>query len=179
MPGEYRIGIPGSYQAENAAVALEVLDLINDTRIGPATEAGLRKAHLNARMQKVDGLPMVIDGTHTVSGARFLAKDIGNIYGKVVTVLGMLNDKDSEGIVEALAGVSDRFIITSPDSERALPADKLMNIAEGTGIPAEVSPSVPEAVGRALVISDGRTILVTGSFRMAEGAFRWLRTRSA
>lgn len=176
--GRYRIGIPGSYQCENMALAVEALSCLPVSgRILPYVAEGLADASLSGRMERVPGMPMVIDGTHTVAGMDVLCKDMERIYGKVAVVVGMLSDKDAAGIMERLAHVAETVIVTSPESERAMSADDLADIASGYFVDTVVMGKESDALDYAVKHS-GRTILVTGSFRMVEGAKRWLRTRS-
>ena len=123
-------------------------------------------------------MPMVIDGTHTVAGTEALCKDIEGIYGTVDAVVGMLSDKAADGIIEQLAHVAGSVIVTSPESDRAMSADELAGTASKHLTDVIVIPKESDALDYAMEHS-GRTILVTGSFRMVEGAKRWLRTRSA
>ncbi len=176
----YRIGIPGSYQCENMALAVEALRKLP---IADAVEdhirEGLREARLPGRMEKILQVPLVVDGTHTVAGMTALCRDIKELYDKVLVVTGMLSDKNIDGMMSLLSGISDGMIITAPDSERALPADELGKVASKYLDEVIVIGDERSALDYAMEIANVRTILVTGSFRMVEGAKRWLRTRSA
>ena len=175
----YRVGIPGTYQAENAPLAIEaVMHSSADVTI-EGIRRGLETVRLRARMERIPGTPFVIDGTHTDAGMEFLCRDMPSTYGEFVTVFGVLDDKDAEGMARMLSKVSARTIVTQPCSDRALPAERLMDIFRGIGAEAELVPDLRDAMEHAERVSGGRTILITGSFRMAEGAIRWLRTGSA
>ena len=177
---DYRIGIPGSYQSMNMPLAVEALlnssvsDIVKDH-----IEDGLMDVRLEARMEKVPGMPLVIDGTHTVAGIDVLCRDMISIYGRFVTVFGVLDDKDAEGMSGILAEASDTIIVTSPDSDRAMDASRLFSIVDRNRGNALLEDSVDSAIERAMDLAEGRTVLITGSFRMAEAAIRWLRTRYA
>ncbi len=175
----YRIGIPGSYQAENASAAVEaVMHCSVVSSVKDHIAEGLESARLYARMEKVPGLPVVIDGTHTVAGMEVLRRDVEALYGRTVTVFGVLGDKDADGLARLVSEVSDKMIVTAPASDRAMPARDLHGIV-GRYTDAEMVVPLEAALDRAVEISGGRTILITGSFRMAEGAIKWLRTRYA
>ena len=176
----YRIGIPGSYQAENMAAAIEaVLCLSVASEVKGHIAEGLQSARLYARMEKVPGMPMVIDGTHTVAGMKVLCRDMSELYGHFITVLGVLDDKDAENMAECLCNASDIIIVTQPVSDRAMDAERLYGTVRAYAPDAEMITDLDDAIGHAMDVSAGRTILITGSFRMAEGALRWLRTRYA
>jgi dihydrofolate synthase/folylpolyglutamate synthase len=176
----YRIGIPGSYQASNMPLAVEALlhssaaDIVRDH-----IRDGLRDVSLEARMEKVPGMPLVIDGTHTVAGMRVLCRDMKDIYGRFVTVFGVLDDKDADGMARLLSEASDAIVVTAPESDRAKDPGELHGIVSRYTDDTVLEPSVGDAFERAMGMAEGRTVLITGSFRMAEAAIRWLRTRYA
>ena len=172
----YRIGIPGSYQGCNAAVAVEAVRLLRDAdRIIQFIPIGLDSAYWPVRMEKIDGFPLIVDGTHTRKGAEYLAKDIPLIYGKVVLVTAMLEDKDLEGVAEILSGIATEVLVSAPDSPRAADPEALASHYRKHHSKVTVCGSIGEAVEQALK-KDGY-ILVTGSFRTAEECLRWLKAR--
>lgn len=176
----YRIGIPGSYQASNMPLAVEALLRSSAAdRVRDHIRDGLRDARLEARMEKVPGMPLVIDGTHTVAGMRVLCRDMRAVYGKFVTVFGVLDDKDADGMARLLSEASDAIVVTAPESDRAKDPGELHGIASRYADDTVLEPSVGDAFERAMGMAEGRTVLITGSFRMAEAAIRWLRTRYA
>ena len=175
----YEVGIPGSYQAINAAMAIEAISRLSLSKdVMPSLKEGLRKTVWRGRMEKVDGLPLIIDVTHTKNGMVALSKDILEIYGKVTVVFGILSDKDLVGISECIARMATQVFVTEPDSDRAM---RVSEVARVMGLRTDdviVSPSVEEAIDAALENMKGSAVLVTGSFRMAEGAMRWLKKKS-
>lgn len=174
--GTYRIGMPGSYQGCNAAIAVEAVRLLKDAeKIVQFIPIGLDSTRWPVRMEKIEGLPLVVDGTHTKKGAEYLAKDISDIYGKVVLVTAMLEDKDLEGVAEILSGIATEVLVSAPDSPRAAPSETLASCYRKHHPDVTVCGSVGKAVEQALK-KDG-PILVTGSFRTAEECLRWLRAR--
>ena len=176
----YRIGIPGSYQASNMPLAVEALLRSSAAdRVRDHIRDGLRDARLEARMEKVPGMPLVIDGTHTVAGMRVLCRDMKDIYGRFVTVFGVLDDKDADGMARLLSEASDAIVVTAPESDRAKDPGELHGIVSRYADDTVLEPSVGDAFERAMGMAEGRTVLITGSFRMAEAAIRWLRTRYA
>jgi dihydrofolate synthase/folylpolyglutamate synthase len=128
----------GDHQAQNAAVAIaavesflgsgtQVLDhdvlaegLAAVTSPGRRAGCGRRRRGWWARSPRS-------------AGARALAKAIDDYFqfGRVVAVLGVLADKDAAGIVRALSGTVQQFVVTSSDSDRAIDADALAAIAVG------------------------------------------------
>ena len=175
----YEVGIPGSYQAMNAAMAIEALSRVRLSKdLKPYIKDGLRNTVWPGRMQKIDGLPLIVDVTHTRNGMVALSKDILEIYGKVTVVFGILSDKDLVGISECVAKMAEQVIVTEPDSDRAMDVSEVSRVMGLRMDDVIVSDSVEDAIETALENMRGSAVLVTGSFRMAEGAMRWLKKRS-
>ena len=177
----FEVGLPGRFHARNAALAMEGVRLLPDyeERIALHVADGLATVAWPCRMQKLLADPVIVDVTHTVDGARCLRSDIEEIYGSVVLVIGMLNDKDADGVVSELAPMCSAIYVTQPDSPRALPCEDLAETVRRHGRVDGVFRTIGEAMEAAL---DGRgddNVLVTGSFRMAEGVLRWMAERSS
>ncbi len=174
--GTFRIGLPGSFQGRNAAQAIEAVLALKDAQsIRHFIPIGLDAAKWPARMEKLDDLPLILDVTHTAKGAEFLGKDIGSIYGKVILVTAMLNDKDLKGMAELLSPIATKVLVSAPDSPRAAPAEELAAHYRKYHDDVTVYDTVGDAVDAALKM--GGTVLVTGSFRTAEDCLRWLARR--
>ena len=121
-------------------------------------------------MQKLEGLPIVLDVTHTKAGSKVLADNISKIYGKVTVVFGVLSDKDIEGIVSNISRIASKIIVTTPVSERSADIRK---------VEKAVREHIDDAFDKAMEIRGEETVLITGSFIMAEDALKWLRRTSA
>ena len=174
----YRVGIPGTYQTVNAPMAIEALSLIGRDDVKDHISEGLERARWPGRMERIDGLPLIVDVTHTAAGMKALSRDVLALYGRTVTVFGLLDDKDISHIAGSVAEMSDRVIVVSPPSERAMPSERILSEVLAHTNEAETADTIPEAIERALTVAEGRTVVVTGSFVMAEGAYRWLESRS-
>lgn len=176
----FTVGIPGEYQSVNASMAIEaVRNLPEKDRFIGHTDEGLRRTRWPCRMQKLDGLPIILDVSHTKAGSRVLADNISKIYGKVTVVFGVLSDKDIEGIAVNLSEIAARIVVTTPVSERS--ADiKIVEEAVRKHIQdVTVIPSIDDAFDRAMEIRGEGMVLITGSFIMAEDALKWLKRTSA
>lgn len=167
------VSIPGRYEARNACLALEALRLLPDydSRIKPHVKEGMSSVKWPCRLERRGRY--LVDVTHTRAGSDGLVADVAEIYGKVVTVFGILKDKDAPDIAANIASVSSAIVVTQPEGPRARPAEDTWHIVKEVFPAAEMRPTVAEAVSRAEEIAgeDG-LILVTGSFRMAEAFLR-------
>jgi len=167
----YEIGIPGRCQAENAAVAIETL---KKTGIdGKHIKKGISEVRWPGRMEHIGHI--IVDVTHTSSGALALSEDIERMYGKTVLVIGMLNDKKIVEISETLSRIAFDIVVTQPDSERAFPASELETIMRGFSDNVHIAKDMGDAMEIAEKIRNGKRILVTGSLFMAGDLKKWLR----
>lgn len=176
----FTVGLPGRHQARNAALAIEGVRRLPDAgRIEPHVHDGLEGVCWPCRMQKLLADPIILDVTHTVDGAECLNLDVAEIYGEVVLVIGMLSDKDADGVARTIAPVCSRVYVTQPDSPRAMSAGELAEVFSRYRVVDGAYGSIPEAMEAALEGRGDGNVLVTGSMRMAEGVLRWMAARSS
>ena len=200
--GPTRVGLLGRHQAANVAVADATLDALEAAGIATvpreARQDGYAAARWPGRLEllTIDGRDVLLDGAHNPAGAASLADALDDLrpflrgggshdggagdvpragVAAMTLVVGVMADKDVEGIVAALARSvalrGARIICTRVDSERALPADRLAAVWEAIGGERTiiVEPSVPTAVDRALSTAAG-PIVVAGSLYLVGAA---------
>lgn len=141
---DLRTGILGSYQPQNATVALEAVDVLRGRgwRIpDEAVRAGVAQTRWPGRFEIVeggsspDGFAIVVDGGHNPQGARALADSLAEVFPgrKPVFVIGVLEDKDYPRMLEDALPLGSAFVCVTPDNPRALPAHKLARAIRWTG----------------------------------------------
>mgnify|MGYP000907861527 FL=1 len=141
---DLRTGVLGSYQPQNATVALEVVDVLRGRgwRIpDEAVRAGVAQTRWPGRFEIVeggsspDGSAIVVDGGHNPQGARALADSLAEVFPgrKPVFVIGVLEDKDYPRMLEDVLPLGSAFVCVTPDNPRALPAHKLARAIRWTG----------------------------------------------
>lgn len=141
---DLRTGILGSYQPQNATVALEVVSVLRGRgwRIpDEAVRAGVARTRWPGRFEIVeggsspDGFAIVVDGGHNPQGARALADSLAEVFPgrKPVFVIGVLEDKDYPRMLEDVLPLGSAFVCVTPDNPRALPAHKLARAIRWTG----------------------------------------------
>lgn len=166
---DLRTALLGSYQPQNAALALEAVEALRGRGwVIPddAVRAGIAAARWPGRFEIVeggaapDGFAFVVDGGHNPQGAQALADSLAEAFPgrKPVFVIGVLEDKDYPEMLEAVLPLGSAFVCVTPDNPRALPASKLARAIRWTdqdmlGCSACVSPYVArdfeDAVSRA------------------------------
>lgn len=162
----------GAYQAGNAATALEALDQLKDglpVDMG-AIRRGLLEADLPGRFQVLPGRPLtILDVGHNPHAARGLAASLGTLPkgGRTLAVFAMLKDKDIEGVVAAIHGRIDEWLVAGLDVPRGADAGRVARALESAGVHAPVTQfDTPGLAYRQAVRSAGQNdkILVFGSF---------------
>jgi hypothetical protein len=157
-----------AYQAGNAAVAVAAAEAAVGAPLdADAVRGALARIRFPGRFEVVRERPaLVLDGAHNPQAASVLASAIDDAFptARPVVVLGVLSDKDAEGIIGALAPVADRFVVTRPASARALPAAELAaEVRRVTGVAPVVEPDVRRALETARELAGERGVVVTGS----------------
>lgn len=125
-----RPGIGGRYQADNAATALAAAELLGGCGFpltGAAFAAGLAAARWPGRMELFPGPPRILlDGAHNPAGAAALAAALGELRRRrLLVVLGVMGDKDLDGILAPLVPLADEVVAVTPAVDRALPSADL------------------------------------------------------
>ncbi|MFN0315967.1 MAG: bifunctional tetrahydrofolate synthase/dihydrofolate synthase [Burkholderiales bacterium] len=171
-----RKGLPwpalrGRVQLTNAATAMAVLDALHErlpVDMG-AVRRGLVDVELAGRFQVLPGQPVVVlDVAHNPGAAQRLVENLAD-HGKfasTLAVLGMLKDKDIEGVVAQLAPVVDRWFLADLSGPRAATAQRLAQALAGAGAERyslHASPAEAFATAES-VAQPGDRIVVSGSF---------------
>jgi len=110
----------------------------------------------------------LLDVAHNPAAATVLADTLATMpdTGKTWAVMGLLDDKDVEGIAAALNGQVDHWIAATANSPRAVPAEELARrIANTCGRPCRIAESLDDAMQYAQrSATENDRIMVTGSF---------------
>jgi dihydrofolate synthase/folylpolyglutamate synthase len=172
------LALYGDHQAENAALAIAAVEAFlggaSQALEGEVLDEALATVTSPGRLQLVAAEPTVlVDAAHNPHGAHSLAKALGTYFtfDDVTIVLAVLEDKDAQGIVEALAPIATRFIVTSAPSERTRSARELgFLVADLVGddtVTVEPDPLVALAMARGYAANSQQgAVVVTGSITL-------------
>ncbi len=126
-----------SYQAPNVAVAIAAAEAALGMPLFPdVLRDVLLRMTFPGRFELLsEQPPLIIDGAHNPEAALVLASAIRDAFGdrKPVVLLGVMADKDAEGIVAALAPVAAGFVCTASRSDRALSPRALADVVREAG----------------------------------------------
>ena len=175
----------GRHQFDNAGLAIATLRAIQTFQINHAAfEAGIVGAEWPARMQRItssellswepQGSKIWLDGGHNAEGGRVAAAALGDLEERVsrplVVIAGMMANKDAQGFLANFAGLTRHIIaVPIPDTENAMPVDRLADAARSLGMRVETAPGIEAALrGLAkLAYEVPPRILITGSLYLA------------
>lgn len=170
----------GAHQAMNAACALAAVEAFLGFAGGinpQIVREGFAAVRAPGRLEVVAGgeeaATIVLDGAHNPSGAQALAAAMRSEFHfrQRVMVLGVLDDKDVEGICSALADTADHVIVTEAPSVRTTDPERLFKAVQQTGVSVERAEDVRSALAAAAGMTgpaDG--VLVTGSLTVVGAA---------
>ena len=102
---------------------------------------------LMGRWQKLDSNPTIIcDTGHNVGGIQYIVEQLSlQTYEKLHIVIGMVNDKDISGVLKMLPKEAI-YYFTQASVQRALPSDKVKELAESFGLHGNNYPDVKTAL---------------------------------
>lgn len=169
-----KLGLFGPHQIRNAACALAAIDVLKGKGFDiplKAVRAGLSKASWPGRFEVLSRKPFVVlDGAHNPAGARALAIALEGLKVKPVLVLGVMADKDIDGVLKEILPSCRMVVATSPQNERSESPLALFKKVERYGKEAVVKESVKDALKEAIQRAGPEgAVCVTGSlFTVAE-----------
>ena len=180
IPG-IEVPLAGEYQAMNAAMAVRTFSLamkaMKKDAVASAVRLGAKDLKWPGRLELVaDDPPVYLDGAHNPAASSALARELLKRPvappEETVLVLGVMKDKDAEGLVRPLLALAGEIICTAPAYGRALSPEELAGTVSTLGHKARAVAGVKRALDEAR--ATGKTVLVAGSFFTAGEALEAL-----
>ena len=166
----YEIGMPGVYQRNNAAAAIETAELLAQKGYAQITKEavaqGIRDARWPGRMEIVSRQPWVLlDGAHNVHGVTALSESLRELGkgARFTFFMGVMADKDYEEMVGLILPLAKRIYALAPDSDRALPAERLCALIREKGGSADVCADVTQLLELVAAQPETEKCVVFGS----------------
>ncbi|MDD6193936.1 MAG: bifunctional folylpolyglutamate synthase/dihydrofolate synthase [Lachnospiraceae bacterium] len=165
---EVRLQMAGTYQLDNAVLALEVVLNLRELGVEIPTEAvylGMQEAFWPGRMECICHQPWVyLDGAHNLPAAVRLQETIGkNFTNKSITfIIGVLADKEHREMLRLLLPMAAHVVTVTPNNPRAYAAADLAEEIRSFGYDAYGSVSIKDGVSYAMEQSDD-VVLAFGS----------------
>ena len=183
----------GAHQAQNAAVALAAVEAVaGDAELDDElVRAAFAEVTSPGRLEVIRRSPtIVLDAAHNPAGARATAAALEDSFqfAPLIGVVGVMADKDHEGVLAAVEPHLAHVICTQSSTERALPAQALAEAALDVFDEDRVTvvPDLAAAIEAAATLAEAGeafgsplgsgAVLVTGSV-VTVGEARSLLTR--
>lgn len=176
------LSLLGEHQAHNALLAVAACEaLLGDGRtpLDPELLAqALSTVTSPGRAEVVRQAPTIlVDAAHNPDGARVLVATVRENFRftRTVGVVGILQEKEADQILEVLEPLLDEVVITQSSSPRAIPADRLADIARDVFEDEDrviEAPSLPDALQSAVDLAEQHGgefggVVVCGSVTLA------------
>ncbi|PKN51495.1 MAG: bifunctional folylpolyglutamate synthase/dihydrofolate synthase [Deltaproteobacteria bacterium HGW-Deltaproteobacteria-13] len=168
------IPLRGEHQRSNAAMALAAIELcakksfpVDDTAI----YAGLKNTRWEARMEIIQDRPLfLLDGAHNPAGIDVLCRSLKNDFSsqRLILIFGALADKDYRRMLQIIAPLASKIILTQIKTGRAVPVNDIMETVKELGYAAIVTQDVNQAIKQAMAMAGEQDLIcATGSFYLA------------
>ncbi|MGA8258490.1 MAG: folylpolyglutamate synthase/dihydrofolate synthase family protein [Nocardioides sp.] len=183
----------GAHQAQNAAVALAAVEAFTGDQ--PLDDELVRAAFAEVtspgRLEVIRRSPtIVLDAAHNPHGARATAAALDDSFqfSPLIGVIGVMVDKDADGLLAAFEAHLEHVVCTQNSTDRAMPAERLAAAAiEVFGEErVTVAPLLADAIDQAAALAEAGeaygnplgsgAVLVTGSV-VTVGEARTMLTR--
>lgn len=154
---DLRIPLLGRYQLENAAIAVTVLEVLQNKGYAIETKhicEGLAKAGWIGRFELLSKEPVIIvDGSHNPPGMKATAESLKMHFPrqKITFIIGVMADKELDKMMAYILPLAKEFLSVTPDNPRAMKAEVLAEYLQGKGAKAEAFDTVEKACKEAVV----------------------------
>ena len=150
---EYTLSLAGSYQTENAVLALEALRILDERGYHTTLEQrkeGLWATRWNGRLTIIHKDPLfIVDGAHNPAAADMLEDSVRKYFKdrRLFFIMGVFKDKDYPYIIRKLCPYAEQILaIETPDNPRALPAEELAKAIRPCNANVRAEKNIPRAV---------------------------------
>ena len=179
---DLQLGLAGRFQRGNAAIAIAALERLASAYPVPpeAVREGLAGVYWPGRLDRIRSEPLlVLDGAHNLAGITMLRAEMEVLRAgrPVRLVFGAMQDKNWQGMWEALRPMVTSVVVTRPNLPRAL-APGLLAAHVGGTMPVRAVDAPADAIAVALgEASADEVVLVTGSLFLVGAVYAGLLER--
>lgn len=174
------IPLHGTYQIENAALALLALDMLAAGGLKLSMQrcyTGMASAVWPGRFEVLSKKPIVVlDGAHNEVAVKKLTDSLKEYFAgkRLIYIMGVLKDKDYSKMIEDSCALAEAIItVTPPIRERALSAFALAEEIRQFHPMVTAADSVEEALEMAMLLAGEEAVIV------AFGSLSYLGTMKA
>lgn len=130
------LGLPGVYQQKNAALVLEVTEVLKSLGMNlpeNAVREGLATVRWQARLETVQKNPLLlVDGSHNPQGMQATVESLKRYFPdrKLQFVFGAMADKELDVMIELFLPLAKKIVVTAPSMPRAMKPEELYAVCE-------------------------------------------------
>jgi len=176
------VPLHGAHQAQNALVALAAVEAFLGAGTGEreldadTVREGFARTSSPGRLERVRNAPTILlDAAHNPDGMTATVNALNEefAFSRLIAIVALLADKDAETMLELLEPIVDAVVVTRNTSPRAMPADRLGEIAKEVfgENRVKVEQYLPDAIEAAVTLAEtdldgelsGVGIVITGS----------------
>jgi dihydrofolate synthase / folylpolyglutamate synthase len=176
---ELKTPLAGLYQLKNTITVLQAIEILQDCGYKTSKEQTyngfrdvVKNTGLKGRWQVLAKKPLTLcDTGHNVDGIKEMVRQLRLVpHEKLHFVLGMVNDKDINGIMELLPR-NAAYYFCKPDIPRGLDVEILTETATSAGLDGKAYASVQLALTAARAAASMNDLVFVGgsTFVVAEG----------
>lgn len=173
--------LQGLHQLENAALAMALAEQMGGFGFPvPATaiKRGVASTRWPGRLEKINlpnGKALLLDGAHNPAAAKALASSLQQYgAGRIILLLGLMEDKDINGVIQPLLSVADQIVTVAPSQERAVAADQLAELCSRSGKNAVAASSVMAGLDTASKLASADDLIVAAGSLFLVGEIKAL-----
>lgn len=184
------VNLEGEHQAQNASLAVAMIDLLGDRTLGidaSAAHAALATVQCPGRIERFDlgdQVMGIVDTAHNDDSIHALCQCLRRrVAGRPVSVVfGTSRDKSAAPMLSQLAEFTDRLVLTQFESNpRFQPPENLLPM-----VPESIRPQTQIVAGPVEAcrqahrsIAPGGVLVVCGSFFLAAETRPWLASQAS
>lgn len=165
------ISLAGSYQIQNAALALEAVSALRKIGFSLSDRQvydGLLNTRWRGRFTVIQKNPVVImDGAHNPAAAKELQRSLKLYFQgkKLYYIFGIFQDKDYQKVIELTAPLAEHIItIETRDNPRAMAAKALAEAVAAVNSSVEAADSIQQAVSKTMALAEQEdAVIIFGS----------------
>jgi len=167
---DIKLSLLGLHQIDNASLVLEICSLLIEKGWPLPRDMiykGLEKASWPGRFEKILNKPLTyIDGTHNMASVKRLVETLEETFPAehFHFVMGMMEDKNYERMIQAVDHLAKDFVFISPDPHRGFDAEKVAEQMDAAGYQTSFRENVDELLIYIKEdIPEDETVIVFGS----------------
>lgn len=181
-----KISLLGSYQIDNAILALKTIEVLNEQGFKVSEEKirqGLEETIWPGRFMLLDKKPFIFaDGAHNQDAAIRLMETVEYYFTnkRIIYIMGMLRDKEYEKVVDITCRRADLiFTVQTPGNPRSLSAYDLAKSVSQVNSRVTSMDSVSEALEAAKMVAGPEDVILAFGSLSFLGEFITCATKSS